>query len=160
MKKLILILVLIIIIVFFPFQDKLVISNGNTGEIVFMEDIDEYNTFYITFIHSVNRTPVNEYYKIIDNKFLLYKAEFYSYGAGMSDGSDIPNSKLSHSEDGTAHLELEEEFEEFTYYVGTIADHTLHLGNKELLLKDILKPQTPALFQIRRVSIYTILGGA
>jgi hypothetical protein len=160
MKRLIAILALFLIIIFFPFQSKFIISNGNTDEIVYLGDLKDYETFYVSFIHSVNRTPVREYYKIVNDKFISYRAEFYSYGAGMSDGSDIPNSKLTHSENGLVELELNDEFEKITYYVGTIANHTLHFIDKELMLSDILEPQSPAVFHIKKVSIYTILRGA
>lgn len=160
MKKLIAILVLFFVIIFFPFQSKFTISNGNNDEIVYIGNIEDYRTFHISFIHSVNRTPVLEFYRIVDDNLVLYKAEFYSYGAGMSDGSDLPNSKLSHGEHGLVILDFNDEFEELTYYVGTIANHTLHFGDKELMLTDILEPQSPAVFAIKKVSIYSILRGA
>lgn len=160
MKRLFAILILFLFIIFFPFQSKFTISNGNTDEIVYIGNLEDYTTFHISFIHSVNRTAVREYYKIEEDKFILYKAEFYSYGAGMSDGSDLPNSKLSHGEDGLVILDFNNKFKKITYYVGTIADHTLYFGDKELMLKDILEPQDPAVFKIKNVSIYTILRGA
>lgn len=120
----------------------------------------KFEDFNIRFIHSVNRTPVNEYYKIDNNKFILYKTCFYSYGAGMSDGSDIPNSSIHYNDDGLIEIEsLNKEFEKVTYYVGTFANHTLLAGNKEFMLKDLIEPKCPAVFEIKKVSIYTMIRG-
>lgn len=156
MKKLF-ILILILITLFTPIKKQFTIINGNTGKFVYLDDIEKYKNFYITFIHSVNRTPVNEYYKIVDDRIILYKTSFYSYGAGMSDGSDIPNSIMTFNENGLVQLDLYKEFNEITYYVGTFANHTLHFGDKELMLKDLLEPKSPAIFSIKKVSIYTII---
>ena len=41
-------------------------------------------TFYISFIHSVQKTPVREYYALApENGFLLTAVEYSSYGAGL-----------------------------------------------------------------------------
>lgn len=155
--KVLLVLMVFIIILFIPIIEQFTISN-KTNNIVFSDSIDNYKSFYVSFKHSVNRTPVNEYYRIENNKFVAYKTTFYSYGAGMPDGSENPNADMTINDDGLIELtNINREFSEFTYMVGTYAEHTLHTENKSFKLDKYVEPQKPAVFQIRRVSIYHIL---
>lgn len=161
MRKLlfiVLIILIALIIFFIPFIEQFTISNGKTDKIVFYESIDNYKEFYISFIHSVNRTPVNEYYRIENDKFFVYKTTFYSFGAGMPDGSENSNSDMKFNDNGLVEIDnIDRELREFTYMVGTYAGHTLHTKNKSFKLEKYVEPQEPALFKIRRVSIYDIL---
>jgi hypothetical protein len=160
MKKLLLVILVIltILITFVPTIEQFTISNGNTKNIVFSGSIDNFKKFYISFTHSVNRTPVNEYYRIENNKFYVYKTTFYSFGAGMPDGSDNPNAHIVFNDNGLVEIDnINRELSEFTYMVGTYADHTLHTENESFKLDKYVEPQEPAVFQIRRVSIFDIL---
>lgn len=157
-RVLLVFVIFIIVISFVPLIEQFTISNGKTNNIVFCDSIDNYKNFYISFIHSVNRTPVNEYYRIKNKKFIVYKTTFYSYGAGMPDGSENPNAEMKFNDDGLVEIDnINRELEKFTYLVGTYADHTLHTENENFKLEKYVEPQEPALFNIRRVSIYDIL---
>lgn len=155
----IVLLILFVLIIFFiPLIEQFTISNGKTDKIVFSDNIDNYKEFYISFIHSVNRTPVTEYYRIENNKFIVYKTTFYSFGAGMPDGSENPNTHMKFNDNGLVEIDnIDRELKEFTYLVGTYANHTLYAENKSFKLEKYVEPQKPALFKIRRVSIYDIL---
>lgn len=153
-----LVLIVFIIILFIPIIEQFTISNDKTDNIVFSDSIDNYKSFYISFKHSVNRTPVNEYYRIEKNKFVAYKTTFYSYGAGMPDGSENPDADMTINDDGLVEINnINREFSEFTYMVGTYSEHTLHTENESFKLEKYVEPQKPAVFKIRRVSIYHIL---
>lgn len=147
-----------LVIFFVPLFEQFTISNKKTDQVVFFGSIHDYKDFYISFTHSVNRTPVNEYYKIENHGFVVYKTTFYSFGAGMPDGSDNPNAQIKFNDDGLVEIDnINKEFKEFTYMVGTFAEHTLHTENESFKLEKYVEPQEPALFKIRRVSIYHIL---
>ncbi|MGD9569347.1 MAG: DUF1850 domain-containing protein [Sedimentibacter sp.] len=148
---------LLISILFIPFFKQFTIINGKTNNIVFSRSIDSYKDFYISFIHSVNKTPVNEYYRIEHDKFIAYKTTFYSYGAGMPEISEIPGAQIKFNEYGLIEIDnINREFIEFTYMVGTYADHTLHTESESFKLEKYVEPQEPALFKISRVSIFDI----
>lgn len=161
MKKLsftVIIILIALVIFFVPLIEQFTISNKKTDQLVFFGNVDDYKDFYISFIHSVNKTPVNEYYRIENNRFIVYKTTFYSYGAGMPDGSDNPNIQIIFNDDGLVEIDnINKEFSEFTYMVGTYAEHTMHTANESFKLEKYVEPQEPALFKIRRVSIYHIL---
>lgn len=155
---LIVIIVILIVIFFIPLVEQFTITNGKTNDMVFLDSTDKYDNFYISFIHSVNRTPVHEYYRIEGNKFIVYKTTFYSYGAGMPDGSDNPNIDVKFNGSGLVEIDnLNRQLSEFTYLVGTYANHTLHAEKESFTLEKYIEPQEPALFKIKKVSIYDIL---
>lgn len=159
MKKCILfVFVIILIVIFFiPLIEQFTVANGNTNNIVFYDSVDKYENFYISFIHSVNKTSVNEYYKIEGNKFVVYKTTFYSYGAGMPEVSENPGAGIKFN-DGFVEIDnINRRLDQFSYMVGTIAGHTLNIDNESFKLEKYVEPQEPALFKIRRVSIYDIL---
>ena len=157
MKRLILVFFLIVILCFLPIFNKFTITDGHTNEVVFFNDIKKMRDFDVTFTHSVNKTPVKEFYKIIDGKFNLYKGEFSSYGAGMSDGSDLKNTEIYYGENGEIFLDMDVDFEIITYYVGTVADHRLSFGKNIIHLNDMIRPKSPAILAIKKTSILQII---
>lgn len=157
MKKCILLVFIIIIVLFIPLIEQFTISNGKTNNIVFCDSVDKYKNFYISFTHSVNKTQVNEYYRIEKDKFIVYKTRFYSFGAGMPDGSDNPNVDLKFK-DGLVEIDnINRKLDQFSYMVGTIAGHALNTETESFKLEKYVEPQETALFKIRRVSIFDIL---
>lgn len=150
-------LVLAIIILNVPMFNRFTISNGKTGNVVYIDSISNAEEFVVSFRHSVNRTPVNEFIKIQGNKFIVYKTTFYSYGAGMPEFDAQSKQKVS-IKDGLVQIEnIERELENFTYMVGTYADHTLSYKGKSMKLSMFMKPQEPAFFSIARVTPYELI---
>jgi hypothetical protein len=136
---------------------KFTISDGKSREIVYIDDVDKAKEFVVSFKHSVNRTLVNEFIKIQGNKFIVYKTTFYSYGAGMPEYESGSGQKLTIS-NGLVQIEnIDRELKNFTYLVGTYADHTLSYGDKEMKLSKYIKPQNPAFFSVVRVTPFELI---
>jgi hypothetical protein len=136
---------------------KFTISNGKTEKIVYMDDIDNAKEFIVTFKHSVNRTLVNEFIKVNGNKFIVYKTTFYSYGAGMPEYDAQSKQKVTIN-NGLVQIEnIDRELEDFTYIVGTYADHILSYKDKSMKLSEFVEPQNPAFFKIRKVSFFELI---
>lgn len=136
-----------------PMLSRFTISNGATGKIAYIDNIENAREFIISFRHSVNRTPVNEFIRIDENRFVVYKTTFYSYGAGMPEYDASSNQKITIS-DGIVQIEnIDRKLDSFTYMVGTYADHILCYKDKTIRLSEIIEPQKPARFEIRKVSI-------
>lgn len=149
--------VAIIILLNVPMLSRFTISNGETGDIVYIDSISNAEEFVVSFRHSVNRTPVNEFIKIQGNKFIVYKTTFYSYGAGMPEYDPKSNQKLT-IKDGLVQIEnIDLELKNFTYRVGTYADHILSYKDKTMKLSELIEPQKPAFFSIKRISLFEII---
>ncbi len=140
-----------------PLLSRFTISDGKTGEIVFIENIDDVRNFIVTFRHSVNRTPVNEFIRIQGNKFIVYKTTFYSYGAGMPEYYEGNKQKITIN-NGMVQIEnIDLELDNFTYKVGTYAEHRFSYSDKSMKLSDLIRPQNPAFFSIERISLFEII---
>lgn len=151
-----LVLLLAALMMIMPLFNRFTITNGNTGELVYVDDISNVREFYISFRHSVNRTPVNEFYKISNNKFIVYKTTFYSYGAGMPEYEPQSNQTLTIS-NGLVQIEnMDRELDSFTTLVGTYADHHFNFKGKSLKLSQYVEPQSPAEFKVERVSAFDL----
>lgn len=151
------IIAIVIAVVFFiPMVSMFTITDVQSGEIVFTDRVFDNKEFYTSFIHSVNRMPVNEYYRIIDGYFVVYKTTFYSYGAGMPDFEDYKQKPVL--KDGMVHIDnLNIKMDSFSIFVGTIANHSLYINDKMYLLSSFVEPGKSATFKIKKVSLYALL---
>lgn len=140
-----------------PFFPRLCIESTETDEILRTYALSKGEEFYIEFMHSVNRTPVREYYQLEGNQLMLTRAEYSSFGAGMP---EIPEQKGAslRIEKGILHLDgINTLLPVFIYRVGTIANHRLYINGKKIPLNSIVSPQEALRFQFRSVSAYTLL---
>ena len=93
--------------------------------------------FSIEFIHSVNKSPVIDYYEARGKDFYLTQTLYYSYGAGVQtelnpgevmtttpDGGMLI-SNINIKGTGTPHL------------IGTVSDHILVIGGRTISLRDL-----------------------
>ena len=67
---------------FMPKNGRLVLSDGDTGTIYGEFNVEEGSMFSITFIHSVNKSPIEEIYQIKDDGIYL---EEYNQSVAESD---------------------------------------------------------------------------
>jgi len=156
-KVIVIFLALLIILLNIPMFDRFTISDGKTGEKVYIDSISNAEEFVVSFRHSVNRTPVNEFIRIQGSGFIVYKTTFYSYGAGMPESDPDIRQKVT-VKDGLVQIEnIDRKLENFTYMVGTYADHTLSYGGKSIRLSTLIKPQNPAFFSIAKVTPYELI---
>jgi hypothetical protein len=134
----------------------LTIIDVESGSIVFADRVFDNKEFYTSFIHSVNRMPVYEYYRIVDDHFVVYKTSFYSYGAGMPDFEDYKQKPVL--TDGMVHIDnLNIKMDSFSIFIGRVANHSLHIDNKIYKLSNFVEPGKTAHFKIQKVSIYALL---
>lgn len=161
MKKFLFAAFLLILIIIFsnvPVFYRFTISNGKTNEIVYIDNVENVGEFAVSFRHSVNRTLVNEFIRIEGERFIVYKTTFYSYGAGMPEYNANSKEIITIS-DGVVQIEnIDRELEGFTYLVGTYADHTLSYMDKTIKLSELIEPQKPAHFRIKKVSCNELIG--
>jgi hypothetical protein len=140
-----------------PLFERFTITNEKSGYIVFQDRVEKYKKFHTTFNHSVNRTPVNEYYRISGGKLVLEKATFSSYGAGMPEVGEY-GSNEPRIINGMVQIDnINREFQRFTIFAGTYANHSLNNKDSEIFFSQFVKPQTPVTFEVKKVSITTVL---
>ena len=125
---------------FFLFDSSgtLILSNGKTGEIYSTYRLKNGDTFSIGFVHSVNKSPVTDYYELRPDGIYVVKTVYYGFGAGVQTELE-DGQKLSYGEDGSMIITgFDRRMDNLIYFVGTVSDHTLTLNEKESIsLRDL-----------------------
>ena len=69
---------------FIPLHALEVRESGGAGRIVFLKRVSPGDTFTLSFIHSVERSEVTDYFRIDDAyRIILYQTEFGSLNTGL-----------------------------------------------------------------------------
>lgn len=130
-------------------DDKLILSDGNTGDVYAEFDAYEGMEFGVSFIHSVNKSEVYEIYEIKDGKIILMKCIYSSFGAGVA--TEIEDGQtLEYTDDGKMIISnINREMSGLSYIVGTISDHVLRIGKQETSLRELCGKNSVVRFEIQ-----------
>ena len=103
----------------------LVLSSAKTGEVYARYPVHTSDTFSIGFIHSVNKSPVTDYYEIRPDAGVQTELE--------------EGQKLEYGDDGSMIITgFDRKMNDLVYFVGTVSDHTLTLEDgEEISLRDL-----------------------
>ena len=125
-------------IFFYRRGGALVLTNARSGEELARYAVPEGGTFSIGFIHSVNQSPVTDYYEIREGRIFVTKTVYYGFGAGVQTELG-ENETLSYGEDGSMIISgIDKEIPDLLYIVGTVSDHILRIENgAEISLRDL-----------------------
>ena len=114
------------------------IRDSETGKVYGRWPLEENGEFSIEFIHSVNQSPVRDFYSAENGLIRLNAVLFFSFGAGMK--SDLDGG-LSFSRDGDAMIisgyTTTFKDKELNYIVGTVSDHLLYINNEIVSLREL-----------------------
>ena len=117
---------------------QLVLRDDDTGSVYAAFSLEPGEEFSITFIHSVNKTPVTDCYDADkDGNIYLRKTVYYDFGAGVP--FDLNEGEvLTYDEDGAMVISgIDRLIPSFVIFVGTVSDHTLQLGGEQVSLRDL-----------------------
>ncbi len=117
--------------------EYLVLYNADTGERYITEKAEEGMMFSVEFIHSVNKTPVKDTYIIENGEIRAYSTTYRSFGAGVQTALE-GNQKMTYDEQGNMIITgFDITYDPLRYCVGTVSDHILTLGGKEISLRNM-----------------------
>lgn len=130
----VLILLIAVVTAAFMYQHQhtsLVLSSVKTGEVFARYPVRTFDTFSVGFIHSVNKSPVTDFYEVRSDGIYVVKTVYYGFGAGVQTELE-EGQKLEYGEDGSMIVSgFNRKMEDLVYFVGTVSDHTLTLPDKE-----------------------------
>ena len=109
---------------------KLIIYNNTTDTEIAKLPINAEDFFSIEFIHSVNKSPVIDYYRFNEkNEIYVYKTVYYNYGAGVE--TELENNEtLRYGNDGSMIIEnIDKKIDPLIYYLSNIYDHKLKIND-------------------------------
>ena len=126
----------------------LILQDADSGKEYARFPFEENDSFSVTFIHSVNQSPVSDYYRRGENNQLIcYATKFHAFGAGIPE-SWPEGAKVETSPDGIFVTNLHIVLPDVTYIVGTVSDHTLVIGEETVSLRDLCGRNAEVLFTL------------
>ncbi len=119
-------------------RSYLVLSSVKTGEEYARYPVRVSDTFSVGFIHSVNKSPVTDFYEIRSDGIYVVKTVYYGFGAGVQTQIE-EGQKLEYGDDGSMIVTgFDQKMEDLIYFVGTVSDHTLTLDDgSKISLRDL-----------------------
>lgn len=124
----------------------LILKNGDTGKTLAVYRIEEGSKFSITFVHSVNKSPVTDIYEIRKGEIYVVRTIYYSFGAGVQ--TEIEEGQtLEYGEDGSMIVSgFERPMDNLSYIVGTVSDHILEINGSSISLRELCGHNTTVRF--------------
>ena len=108
-----------------PGERTLVVERVDTGEVIITAPVSNGTTVGLEYMHSVEKTRVYDEYTIQGDRLVNTRMEFESYGWGLPSRANVTE------EDGMFVYDPPGELRELTVKPGTVADHTLFIGDRE-----------------------------
>lgn len=111
----------------------LVVSDATTGEDLIVTPVDDGATITLEYMHSVEKTTVRDVYVADGESLRMTRMEFSSYGWGLPAREAIDG----RTADGEYVITYDSRtYEQISVVPGTVAGHTLTVGDTEYDLVD------------------------
>ena len=121
---------------FFQGVGFLVLEDPRSGGTYERYLVKAHDGFSIGFIHSVNKSPLTDYYEIRRDGIYVVKTVYYGFGAGVQTELE-EGQTLTYGEDGSMIVSgFDQRIPDLIYFVGTVSDHTLTLHGREISLRE------------------------
>ena len=145
------VIIAVLIMLYFEFTPAyLVLTNGDTGELLAEFPVRSGDNFSISFVHSVNKSSVTDVYEVRGNAIFVVSTIYYSFGAGVQ--TEIQEGQtLEYGEDGSMIVSgFNKRMDNLSYIVGTVSDHILEINGRSVGLRELCGKNTCVRFSIRR----------
>ena len=127
-------------------EGELVLSDPATGKVYASYPMEEGEEFSVEFIHSVNKSPVRDYYQCRADGIWNTRCVYYGFGAGVEEIL-LEGETLSYGGDGEMIVSnIDNRLDPMILVVGTISDHTLRVGEETVSLRDLCGRSSKVLF--------------
>lgn len=124
----------------------LTLRDADSGRVYARYRVSDGDEFSVGFVHSVNKSPVVDFYEIHDQNIYVVKTVYYGFGAGVETELGTGET-LTYGADGSMIVSgFDREMTELRYFVGTVSDHTLTIGAQSISLRDLCGRNSPVAF--------------
>lgn len=128
----------------------LYLINGDSGKVIASFPVKNQDEFSITFVHSVNNSPVTDVYRIINDRIYVVRTIYYSFGAGVQTELE-EGQTLEYGEDGSMIVSgFNQPRDNLSYIVGTVSDHILEINGRTISLRELCGKNATVRFSCRR----------
>ena len=139
-------------ILFYKYNEKqrLYLINDNNNFLLDIYEFDDKKEFSIQFIHSVNNSPVIDYYTIDDNNnIIITQTTYYDFGAGVQTELNN-NEKIKYGNNGEMTVtNINKIISPLVYIVGTVSHHTMNINNYNIILDEKYGRNTHIRFEVK-----------
>ncbi|MFI3249765.1 MAG: DUF1850 domain-containing protein [Eubacteriales bacterium] len=122
---------------FLPTSPTLQVIDRTTGLVVASYPLNAQGEFSVSFIHSVNLSPVEDFYRVEKGQFVAYQTLYYHFGAGVQ--TDLADGQsLTVLPDGGMLIEgLDTVISPLLYNISPVYDHILIIEQTEYPLSEL-----------------------
>lgn len=139
-------------ILFYKKNDKqrLYLYNDKNDFLLDIYEFDNEKEFSIEFIHSVNKSPVIDYYTIDNNNnIIITKTTYFGFGAGVQTELN-DNEQIEYGKNGEMTVtNINKVISPLIYIVGTVSHHTININNKSIILDEKYGKNTHIRFEVK-----------
>lgn len=136
------------VIFIFLSTDYLVLYNADTGERYLTRKAEQSFEFSVEFIHSVNKTPVKDTYRIEDGKIRAHSTTYRSFGAGVQTQLE-DGQKMTVDDDGNMVITgFDITYDPLRYIVSAAYDHVLFIDGKQISLRETCGANAKIVFEV------------
>lgn len=136
MKKRLVLLILSLLILVFFFTRPALILEDREGDVLSILPLFWEGRFTTVYVHSVEKTPVLEFFQVKGYSILLEKTFFSSYGAGLP----LEEKGFNHVDDLFVVQDIEKTFSQIYFRVSMTPDQYLLVRERKILFHQILSP--------------------
>jgi len=129
--------------------DTLDLYDADTGRLYGSWEAVDGLEFSVEFVHSVNKSPVRDYFVLAEGEIYAERTDYDGFGAGVQ--TEIEEGQtLTYDADGTMIVTgFHQHFPQVRYIVGTVSDHTLHIGEETISLRELCGRNAAVVFEVR-----------
>jgi hypothetical protein len=140
-----------------PLILRFTIANPNNGKVIFECKMNPGDSFKVSYIHSVNRSPIDDYFVIgADYDIILVRTVFRSFGAGVPSEPE-PGQVWRQFPDRIEIDRINRSLPDYRLFVGGVSDHRFTFKNRTFHLNRLAPPGTTLRLGMGRISIVTLL---
>lgn len=139
----------------------LTLRNRDTGEVYARYRMGEGECFSVTFLHSVNKYPLTDTYVVSEGKIYVEETVYASFGAGvqteLNPGETLGKVYIDRADYQGWAMKIGNIHQDRTgvcYVVGTVYDHVLTVGGREVSLRELCGRNAPVCFTYERWSVW------
>lgn len=134
-----------------PAGSALVVEDASSGERLLTTPVEEGTPVVLTYMHSVEKTPVHDVYVVRNGSLVMTRMEFQSYGWGLPARANVTR------ENGSFAFDPNGSYKEIYVKPGRVADHHLRVGNRTYDLVALSNAQGVRLHITKRSVLQTTL---
>ncbi|HPF04595.1 MAG TPA: DUF1850 domain-containing protein [Spirochaetota bacterium] len=154
--KILAVSVFLFALLLFPVFKGITITDYKTGKLLYFNSADTGDRFSVRYIHSVNKSPVEDFFRIDDDTIIIERSVFTAFGAGVPASPD-DGGILNVYNDRIEVTEINRRIDDFLLFIGVTAEHRFKIDQDEFLLRDISSVQRSLRIVVKRISLLDII---